>query len=110
MYELKHIKSRQNIGKVFRVNTIKFIYGSFKCTIVEISNHKMSLFSYVSMVNIFSISSMKFVLSVLGGLYYSRKHIDLVVPGFEPRTSRKPAECSTIELHMIAVFLLFNSL
>ena len=27
--------------------------------------------------------------------------MDLVVPGFEPRTSRLPDECSTIELHMI---------
>ena len=32
------------------------------------------------------------------------------VPGFEPRTSRKPGECSTIELHTNAVFLLCNSL
>ena len=40
----------------------------------------------------------------------AEKNIDLVVPGFEPRTSRKPGECSTIELHMIAVFLLCNSL
>ena len=36
----------------------------------------------------------------------AEKNIDLVVPGFEPRTSRKPGEFSTIELHMIAVFLL----
>ena len=40
--------------------------------------------------------------------YYSRKDIVLVVPGFEPQTSRKLGECSTIELHMIAVFLLFK--
>ena len=43
------------------------------------------------------------------GHHYSRKYMDLVVPGLELRAFRLPGECSTIELHRIATELLCNS-